>query len=60
MTELRLGFGGEFRSFLRTLGSYLSAYLQDYKPGDTNTEVCDVLINKTGVEHPRLVNFRPF
>jgi hypothetical protein len=60
MTELRLGFGGEFRSFLRMLGSYLSAYLQDYKPGDTNTEVCEVLINKHGVERPVSVNLRPF
>ena len=60
MTELRLEVGGECRNFLRTLGSYQSAYMQHYKPGDTSTEVCEVLINKHGVECSKSVNFRPF
>jgi len=59
MTELRLEVGGEFGNFLRTLGSNQSAYLQNYKPGDTSTEVCEVLIYKHGVECCRSVNIRP-
>jgi len=59
MTELRLGVRGGFRNFLRMLGSNHSAYLQNYKPGDTSTEVCEVLINKHGVECSRSVNIRP-
>jgi len=59
MTELRLEVGGEFGNVLRTQGSNQSACLQNYKPGDTSTEVRDVLINKRGVECSRSVNIRP-